>query len=274
MRQRNFLGFAGGFGIGSLGGMIGLGGAEFRLPLLVGIFKLPTLDALILNKAISLIVVTTALIARSHSIAWAELADHWSILINLLPGTLIGAWWAAGRAIRLSRQQLDSIVLILLLGLALLILGEALLGHDTTLEGALPPGPWRFAIGLLAGLGIGCVTALLGVAGGELLIPTLVLLYGLDIKLAGSLSLLISLPTMLAGFIRYREARAFAVLQHERPLFVSLSAGSVLGAIAGGLLLGWLPTQALLLLLGSVLLISALKTFQHSNSSESPHVSH
>ena len=43
--------------------------------------------------------------------------------------------------------------------------------------------------GALAGLVIGIVASLLGVAGGELLIPTLVLLFGIDIKLAGSLSL-------------------------------------------------------------------------------------
>jgi uncharacterized membrane protein YfcA len=40
----------------------------------------------------------------------------------------------------------------------------------------------------------------MGVAGGELLIPTIVLLYGIDIKLAGSLSLAVSLPTMLVAF--------------------------------------------------------------------------
>ena len=37
---------------------------------------------------------------------------------------------------------------------------------------------------LIAGFIIGVVAALLGVAGGELLIPTLVLLFGADIKLA------------------------------------------------------------------------------------------
>ena len=42
---------------------------------------------------------------------------------------------------------------------------------------------------MVAGFAIGVVAALLGVAGGELLIPTLVLLFGVDIKLAGSLSL-------------------------------------------------------------------------------------
>jgi hypothetical protein len=31
--------FAAGAGIGALGGLIGLGGAEFRLPLLIGLFR-------------------------------------------------------------------------------------------------------------------------------------------------------------------------------------------------------------------------------------------
>ena len=46
--------------------------------------------------------------------------------------------------------------------------------------------------GVVAGFVIGVVAALLGVAGGELLIPTLVLLFGAGIKLAGSLSLAVS----------------------------------------------------------------------------------
>jgi hypothetical protein len=57
------------------------------------------------------------------------------------------------------------------------------------------------------------VAALMGVAGGELLIPTLVLLFGADIKLAGSLSLAVSLPTMIVGFARYSQDRSFTVLR-------------------------------------------------------------
>jgi hypothetical protein len=55
----------------------------------------------------------------------------------------------------------------------------------------------------------------------ELLIPTIVLLYGMDTKVAGSLALLISLPTMLVAFFRYSRDRAFAVLgQHPRILIL------------------------------------------------------
>jgi len=63
-------------------------------------------------------------------------------------------------------------------------------------------GPSQLVAGVVAGFAIGIVAFLMGVAGGELLIPTLVLLFGADIKLAGSLSLTISLPTMLVGFAR------------------------------------------------------------------------
>ena len=36
--------FAGGMAIGALGGLIGLGGAEFRLPLLIGFFRFRALE--------------------------------------------------------------------------------------------------------------------------------------------------------------------------------------------------------------------------------------
>jgi uncharacterized protein len=52
---------AAGAGVGLLGGLIGLGGAEFRLPLLIGLFGFAALQAVIMNKAMSLIVVLTAL---------------------------------------------------------------------------------------------------------------------------------------------------------------------------------------------------------------------
>ena len=59
--------FGGGAIIGGLGGMIGLGGAEFRLPLLIGMFRFAALEAVILNKAMSLVVVATALPFRRVS---------------------------------------------------------------------------------------------------------------------------------------------------------------------------------------------------------------
>jgi len=49
----------------------------------------------------------------------------------------------------------------------------------------------------------------LGVAGGELRIPTLILPFGAEIKLVGSLSVAISLTTMAVGLIRHSRDNTF-----------------------------------------------------------------
>ena len=72
-----------------LGGMIGLGGAEFRLPLLIGLFGFAALQAVILNKSMSLAVVVTALPARLVAVPATALASHWLVAVNLLAGSLI-----------------------------------------------------------------------------------------------------------------------------------------------------------------------------------------
>lgn len=258
-------GFVAGSLIGTLGGLIGLGGAEFRLPVLVGVFRLSTLEAIVLNKALSLVVVAAALIFRIKTIPVEQLAAHLDVALNLLAGSLVGAWWAAGHAMTMSRHWLNRIIMVLLAGLALLMLMESWLGiqnHAKTLFDHLPT---QVVAGIAAGLGIGVVAALLGVAGGELLIPTIVLLYGLDIKLAGSLSLMVSLPTMIVGFARYSRSDAFNVIRQEQPLFRWMVACSFLGAGLGGLALGLIPTRLLMGLLGVILLISAVKIFRHAH---------
>lgn len=250
--------------IGVLGGLIGLGGAEFRLPVLVGVFRLPTLKAIILNKAMSLGVVACALVFRMKAVPFEKVLAHQDIVLNLLAGSLLGAWFGAGRVMQMSRLRLDRIVLSLLVLLALLMLAESLFGLR---QGGAAFGELsglRWGVGVLAGVIIGVVAAVLGVAGGELLIPTIVLLYGADIKLAGSLSLAVSLPTMVVGFARYSGSAAFSVLREERGLAGFMLAGSLFGAALGAQLLGVFPSQWLSGGLGLILLLSAYKVFQHA----------
>ena len=117
--------------------------------------------------------------------------------------------------------------------------------------------------GVVAGFIIGIVASLLGVAGGELLIPTLVLLFGADIKLAGSLSLAVSLPTMLVGFTRYSRDQSFSVIGRNKIFLLVMAAGSIVGTFIGGLLLGIVPNEVLLPALAIILLISAVKVWRH-----------
>lgn len=252
--------FGGGAVIGALGGLIGLGGAEFRLPLLIGAFGFGALDAVILNKAMSLVVVATALPFRSAAVPFGEVVAQAGIVANLLAGSLAGAWFGAGWATRMRSERLYRVIAVLLVGIAAVLLLE----HGAA--SAQPPfdGAARVVAGVVAGFGIGVVASLLGVAGGELLIPTLVLLFGADIKLAGSLSLAVSLPTMVVGFARYSRDRSFAVLGRNGGFVATMAAGSVLGAFVGGLLLGVVPGAVLLPALAVILLVSAWKVWRHA----------
>ena len=259
--KSNWLGaFGGGAAIGALGGLIGLGGAEFRLPLLIGVFRFAALEAVILNKAMSLVVVTTALPFRAAAVPFGAIAAHWDIIANLLAGSLLGAWFGAGWATRLKAETLYRVIAVLLVAIA----GILLFGHDAALPSQpLFSGILQAAIGAIAGFVIGVVASLLGVAGGELLIPTLILLFGADIKLAGSLSLAVSLPTMIVGFTRYSRDRSFAVLGRNRTFVATMAAGSMLGSFIGGRLLGVVPGAVLLPLLAGILVISAVKVWRH-----------
>jgi len=259
--RRPWAALASGTAVGALGGLIGLGGAEFRLPLLLSVFRFAPLEAIILNKATSLIVVVSALAFRTRNVPIAEVLAHTGIVVNLLVGSLLGAWLGASWATRMRTTTLYKVIAVLLVAIAAVLL----FGHDVNGSAGAALTEWRLWIaGAAAGLIIGIVASLLGVAGGELLIPTFVLLFGIDIKLAGSLSLVVSLPTMLVGFARYSRDRSFAVLTRHKGFLAWIAVGSIVGTFIGALLLGYASPAILIPLLTLILLISALQVWRHT----------
>lgn len=252
--------FGGGAIIGAVGGLIGLGGAEFRLPLLIGLFRFVALEAVILNKSMSLVVVATALPFRAGTVPFGEIAAHWPIVVNLLAGSLAGAWVGAEWATRLRSEVLYRVLAALLVVIAFVLV----FGHNVSRHDEVPIGTVQMLAGVVSGFWIGVVASLMGVAGGELLIPTFVLLFGADIKIAGSLSLVVSLPTMLVGFARYSRDQRFAVLGRNKQFVVTMAAGSIAGAFIGGRILGVIPGSILLPGLALILLLSAVKVWRHT----------
>lgn len=251
--------FISGAGIGTLGGLIGLGGAEFRLPLLIGIFGFGALEAVILNKAMSLVVVFTALPFRAAVVPFSQIFVHWSVIVTLLSGSLAGAWYGAGWGTKIHAQTLYKVIAVLLVFIAVILL----IAHDSSYQLAID-GLALILTGVIVGFGIGIVASLLGVAGGELLIPTIVMLFGADVKLAGSLSLAVSLPTMIAGFTRYSRDQSFQIIVKQKHFIAIMATGSIVGSYLGGQLLGVIPSSILLPLLALILLISAVKVWRHS----------
>jgi uncharacterized membrane protein YfcA len=259
-RGRLWAAFATGALIGVIGGLVGLGGAEFRLPLLLGLFGFVALEAVIVNKAMSLVVVLIALPARLLAVPGSELAAHWGVVTNLLAGSLVGAWVGAGWATRLSAAILHRVLAVLLAVIAVVFAAD----HVAATPHLALPGVAQAVLGVLAGFGIGVVAAVMGVAGGELLIPTIVLLYSVDLKLAGSLSLLVSLPTMVVAFARYSRDRSFQVLGRQPGFTAAMTAGSVLGSVAGGLLLGAVAESVLVPAVVVLLAVSAGKVWRQT----------
>ncbi|WP_050985285.1 TSUP family transporter [Sulfurospirillum barnesii] len=119
------LSFLGGLLVGSLGGLIGLGGAEFRLPLLVGFFGFSTVVAIIINKITSLSVVLSSFIARSNVIGLESVVMHYDVIINVLAGSLVGAYAGAHYVCTINDKVLHRIILVVLVALAM---GMLLLG--------------------------------------------------------------------------------------------------------------------------------------------------
>lgn len=253
--------FTSGLAVGTLGGLIGLGGAEFRLPLLISVFKFSALPAVIINKATSLVVVASSLPFRAGSIPFSQVLERWEVIVTLLAGSLAGSWFGAGWATKLKSRTLHQVLAILLAAMAAVLL----FGHEPASDGTpLLSGLALAVVGVVAGFGVGVVASLMGVAGGELLIPTVVLLFGTDLKLAGSLSLAVSLPTMLVGFTRYSRDQSFSVIRAERRFLLIMAIGSFVGAFIGGQLLGVIPTQVLLPILAAILVISSVRVWRHA----------
>lgn len=261
--RRPALAFAFAVPIAVLGGLIGLGGAEFRLPLLAGPLRYAAKQAVPLNLAVSLITVVTSLLIRANTLPLGAMSALYAPIGALIVGAVFAAFLGASLASHLSERRLEQTILVLLLAIGTALIIEAFLPQ----EGAgfvADTTAWRLVAGVLFGLAIGLVSSLLGVAGGELIIPTLIFAFGADVKIAGTASLFISLPTILVGLARYARRGAFADRTPLRETVAPMGLGSVIGAIIGGLLVGFVPAPVLKFVLGIILIVSALRIFRNT----------
>jgi molybdate transport system ATP-binding protein len=245
--------------VGVAGGLLGLGGAEFRLPILVGYFRYGLLRAISLNLAVSLVTVLAAVSSRVALAREIPEASAWPVGVAMMLGGVVGAAIASRWLARVSERRLHAAVRALLLGIGALLIIESATAWES--DGLPFDTAARAAVSGAVGVSIGMVSTLLGVAGGELIIPALVLLFAVPIKAAGTLSLLISIPAILVGLARHRARGAFADLSDLRHLIVPMAIGTSVGGIAGGALVAFVPAGAVKLLLGSILIASAVKVF-------------
>jgi uncharacterized protein len=244
--------------IGGLAGLVGLGGGEFRLPVLMYGVGYPARTAVPLNLAVSLITLTFALVARSRAVSVAALVPYLNEVAGLAVGGVASAFYGARFVSAIKGEHLIKTIAALLAALGVLILLEV--AYQFQYAPVIPAGAvFHFGTGFALGIIIGLVSSILGVAGGELLIPTMMFIFGADIKTAGTASIVISVCVVTSGLWRYWQLGAIETRLGPRRIISAMSAGSLIGAALGGMALGFAPVAAIKAILGFVLIAAAAK---------------
>jgi uncharacterized membrane protein YfcA len=249
-----------GFVVGLAGGLVGLGGAELRLPYLAGTLGLPLKKAIPVNLAVSLITLLAALPTRLYTLSTTSLKPFLYETTALAFGAVLGAYVGVSALRRLSPTTLTRAVFALLLALGLVMIAESVVSFAPLC--VAPDAMFlRITFGLASGVGIGAISGLLGVAGGEVIIPTLILGFGASVKAAGSLSQMVSIPTVFTGLVRHYHAGALNDRAIATRLILPMGLGAIAGGIGGGLLSALVSAGFLKALLGVILIASSVKVF-------------
>jgi uncharacterized membrane protein YfcA len=128
---------------------------------------------------------------------------------------------------------------------------------------ANPQGTGKIFLAAIIGFVIAAVSAVLGVAGGEMRIPALMYLFAMPIKAAGTISLLVSIPSVAAGALTYR--RLGHVPNRVLLIAIVMASGSLAGVFIGTSLLPLVNTHVLKGILGIILLLATAALALHRN---------
>lgn len=244
------LGFLSGIVIGAAAGLIGVGGGEFRIPVLLHVLRLPVKVAAGANTVIGFFVVVLSVARR-----WGQQRltdDDLTLGAVMALASILGAMIGAMQAHRLSTRTLKWVICVYLLAVGVWMIAEGLTQAEHSL---IEPKGWlRWTLATLIGFVIAAASGALGIAGGEMRIPALMYLFAMPVKTAGTISLIASIPTVAAGAFTYRR------LGHipNRVLVLSLlmGAGSIIGVLIGAALLPLVDKHTLRVLLGLILLVA------------------
>ncbi|HET7480638.1 MAG TPA: sulfite exporter TauE/SafE family protein [Rubrobacteraceae bacterium] len=101
-------------------------------------------------------------------------------------------------------------------------------------------GRMNLALVMLAGVAVGVLTGLVGVGGGFMIVPALVLLGGVDMKEAVGTSLLVIALNSAAGFVGY-----LGRVEIHWGVLTAFTLVAITGSLAGSYLVRFIPEKAL-----------------------------
>ena len=231
---------------GVLAGLLGIGGGVVIVPILVWLFSAAGFGVdwtfhLAVGTSLATLIGTGSASAYSHHGCGAV---RWDLVRILAPWLVVGAGIGAAGA-----WLLDAVWLRRLFGVFQLYVGLGLLfRRPPSLARALPD---TLGMGLI-GIGIGTLSALVGVAGGVLIVPFLNR-SGLDMRLAVATSAACGPAIALAGTL------GFILVGWGREGLPPRSTGFVYWPAVVGILLASVPTAPLGARLAHTLPVPVLK---------------
>jgi uncharacterized membrane protein YfcA len=231
--MNQLIGFIIGLSGGLLGGLIGIGGGIIMIPLMTRLANLTQIQA---HGTSLMAVVFTGLIGAGTYFLHGTV--DWQAALLLTVTAVLTARYGALFANSLPEKKLKKAFGIFLVTISLfLLVKSSILGIIHR------PAWWVQAVAyLFTGAITGFVSGMMGVGGGGIMIPLMVLLAGLNQHTAQGTSLLVMVPAGLSG-----------ALTHYRlgNVQTTIVGGMVMGAMAGG----YLGASAANLLSGSTLTI-------------------
>jgi len=221
--------------IGITLGLLGSGGSILTVPMLVYLVGEPEKVAI----AESLAVVGAISFFGCLPLAIKKKVHFRSILYFGLPG-MLGTYGGA----HLAKFVSGNFQLLIFAG-TMLAASVMMFKNNKKKDNATDPPRQQVWKLLLEGLAVGILTGFVGVGGGFVIVPALVLLGGLPIHLAVGTSLAIISMNSITGFVKYLDVLGDLNLTIHWHLIAIFSVIGILGSIVGKKVGNKVPQQKL-----------------------------
>lgn len=222
----------GAFVVGLVIGVLGSGGSILNIPILIFVAGQPEKAAIAESLAIVGLVAFMAAIpyARKKLVAWR------TVILFGAPG-MLGAFFGAALAEFVpSAIQLTLLASVMFLVAAMMFRPSEWTGSGST------RAPWKIASD---GLLVGTFTGLVGVGGGFLIVPTLVLLGGLSMHEAIGTSLVIIALNAPVAFFKHLAVLETLNLTIDYHVITLFTLFGIVGSVVGGSVAHQLPQNHL-----------------------------
>ena len=237
----DIVGFLIGLNAGVLGGLVGIGGGMIMIPLMVAFLGMGQHQA----HGTSLFAVVFTGLVGAVTYAMHGSVNHFAAAVLAVTAGVMAAIGARYTR-RLSEKMLRRTFGFFLIAMAALLLAKPYL----PVVAALSVTGWAgVTILLISGTVVGFLAGLMGVGGGGIMIPVLVLVMGMNQYMAQGTSLAAMVPPAVVGSWTHRRLGNV-----RKDILLVLIAGVLAGTCIGGAMAHLVPERELRILFSLIIL--------------------